>query len=142
MESGLASSSTSSLSTLGWIPSSPVDLGVAGKQPCRKASGVLVDSSLNMSQQCALAAKRANCILGCIKHSTTSPSKELINPLYLAFVQPHLEYCKDVKVLECVQRRATKLVKGLEGMSYEEWPRTLSLSTLEKRRQRSDLIAL
>ena len=115
----------------------PIWGGPAGEQLCGEGLGVLVDDKVTMSQQCALVAKKANGLLGCIKTSVGSRSREGALPLYTALARPHLQCCvqcwapqfkKGEELLERVQRRTTRMMRGLEHLSYEERLRELGLA--------------
>jgi len=89
--------------------------------PAKKDLGVLVDENLSTSQQCALAAEKANHILGCIRKSVASRSRKGILSLCSSLARPHLEFCvqlwstqhrADMDLLERGQRRPQQSSEG------------------------------
>jgi len=120
------------------------------RSPAEKNVGILADETLDMSSQTVLAAQKAKSVLGCIKKSVARTLREVILPLYTTLVRPHLEsdvqlwspqHKKDMDLLEWAQRRATKMIRGLEHLYYEDRMRQLGLFSLEKRRLQGDLLA-
>lgn len=110
--------------------------------PVEKDLVVLMDEKVGMSQQCALAAWKANSILGCFRSWVARRVREMILPFYCAHLRPHMEYRvqasglqhrKDMDPLEWIQR-ATKMIRGLDHFSYEETLRDFCLFCLEKTR--------
>ena len=104
-----------------------------------KDLGVIISEDLKWQKQCSEAVRKAN----------IDRSQETIILLYKSLVRPHLEYCyqiwspyykKDIKLIEGVQRRATKLVTGMQELNYNDGLKRLGLQRLEGRRMRSYLI--
>ena len=111
--------------------------------------GVHLSNDLKVDKQCLKAAKKGNQILGMIRRTFTCKDKAIILKLYKSLVRPHLDYCvqawrphyqKDINTLEAVQKRATRMVTGLQETCYETRLKELGLTTLETRRLRADML--
>ena len=114
-----------------------------------KDLGVIVDSQLKFHKHTAAAVKKANMKLGMIKKSFAYLDENILPILYMSLVRSHLEYGNliwgphfkgDAVAVEKVQRRATKLVKTIKDLTYEERLRHLNLPSLKHRRRRGDMI--
>lgn len=110
--------------------------------PAQNDLEIGVDENLNLRQQCAFAAQKASCVLGCVKKSTASRLREVVLFIHSTLMRPHLEYCiyhwgpQYKKDLEEIQRKAMKMIRELKHLSHEEKQR---LFGLEKTRLWADL---
>lgn len=114
-----------------------------------KDLGVIMDDKLKFHVHASATTKKANQVLGLIKKSYTSRDRTTISSLYKALVRPILEYGNviwgpfyqsDIKMIESVQRRATKIITELSDLPYEERLQQLGIPSLEYRRLRGDMI--
>ncbi|GAB0190985.1 hypothetical protein GRJ2_001563800 [Grus japonensis] len=84
-----------------------------------KNLGVLVDTKLNMSQQCVFAVKKAKVILGYIRRNILTRSRNAILPCYSALIKPHLEHY--------VQFQAPQYKQDIELLAQGEEPSPMAL---------------
>ena len=83
--------------------------------------------NFKFTELCANVVKKANQMLGIIKHKLKYKSKDVIVKLYKTSVRPHLDFCiqfrnpslmGEKKIIESVQGRALKLINGYKNISY------------------------
>ena len=123
-----------------------VDIAEAKEE---KDLGVIIDSSLKPTRQCAAAARSANFALGQMLRSFHYRTKRYLVPLHKTFIRPKLEFAvaawcpwteADVSMMEKVQRRLVRSLSDIRGETYEERLRDAGLTTLKERRTRGDAI--
>ncbi len=114
-----------------------------------KDLGVHIDRQLSFDYHCNEAVKKAHKILATIRRTFVHIDSSNMIPLYKSLVRPYLEYAeetwspkskKNIRLLESVQRRATKLIPEISHVSYEERLKHLKLPSLVYRRHRGDMI--
>ena len=114
-----------------------------------KDLGVIIQTNLKVDQQVKKVSQTCNRILSQIGRSFTCKEPELMLKIFKTYVLPHIDYGatvwsphhkKDIKVIESIQRRFTRMIPCMQGLDYTERCAALGLTTLEQRRIRQDLI--
>ncbi len=114
-----------------------------------KDLGVNVDEKLKFDRHTEIQVNKANKMLGMIRRSYTYLDKDSMNTLYKSLIRPLLEYGhviaypryeKDCKLIEGVQRRATKMVPQLHKCTYTDRLKEMKLPSMYYRRDRGDMI--
>ena len=114
-----------------------------------KDLGVIFDSDLSFEEHIFNQVKKANSMVGLIKRSFFHLTPDLFRQLYITFVRPHLEYAqviwspklqKHSKLLEGVQRRATRIVEACKHQPYSNRLQRIGIPTLEYRRSVGDMV--
>jgi len=110
---------------------------------------VQVHRSLKVATQVEKVVKKAYGMLAFIGWGIEFKNWQLMLEPYRILLRPHFEYSvqfwsphyqKDVEALERVQKRFTRMLPGMEGISYEEKLEKVCLFSLERQRLRGDLI--
>ena len=114
-----------------------------------KDLGIFIDDKLKFRKQAAAASSKGNQILGVIRRSFELLDRKTVPLLFRTLVRPILEYGnvawgpfykQDQRLIERVQRRATKLVQDIRNLPYQERLQALQLHSLLYRRRRGDMI--
>lgn len=114
-----------------------------------KDVGVIIHKSLKPHKQCKVAAATAGGVLRTVTKNFHFRDRHVFLKLYKQYIRPHLEFATpawspwaaaDIKMLEKIQERAVGMISGLVGKDYEEKCTELGIETLEKRREKQDLV--
>ncbi len=114
-----------------------------------KDLGITIDNELTFQTHCSNMVSKASRNLAIIRRTFHYLDAETMIPLYKSLVLSHLEYGvdvwsprlkRDIRSIESVQRRATKLIPGLTDLSYQERLIKLKLPTMVYRRKRGEMI--